>query len=217
MSAAAGGPPAPERARGDVSARVGRLPVRMRLTLSFAVVMVVLFGLIALLLYFIFAAGLDTSINTSLSTRVNELTPVIDQKKLHTTLVSKAGAFAQIVDARSGDLLDPAFGTLAASPRELHRQGFADHNGNRLLVAPLHGPLTNDVLVVGVSLNQRNGGAEHAGRAALLRRPDRAADRVRGGLRPRRARARSGRADAPARGGHLWQPLGCATPGARHA
>ena len=157
MSAAAEARRSLERARDDVSARVGRLPVRMRLTLSFAVVMVVLFGLIALLLYFIFAAGLDTSINTSLSTRVNELTPVIDQKKLHTTLVSKAGAFAQIVDARSGDLLDPAFGTLAASPRELHRQGFADHNGNRLLVAPLHGPLTNDVLVVGVSLNQRNG------------------------------------------------------------
>ena len=46
-------------------ARIGRLPVRMRLTLSFAVVMVVLFGLIALLLYFTLRGRASTRRSTA--------------------------------------------------------------------------------------------------------------------------------------------------------
>ena len=129
------------------------MPVRMRLTLSFAVVMVVLFGLIALLLYFTFEAGLDTSINTSLTSRVTDLQPGVNRYRLHTPLSSKG---AQIVDRRTGRVLDPTPAQSLLSRDLLPRQGFADHGGDRVLVAPLHGALSGDALVVGASLNQRN-------------------------------------------------------------
>jgi len=154
MSAAAEARRRLERARADVSARIGRLPVRMRLTLSFAVVMVVLFGLIALLLYFTFEAGLDTSINSSLTYRVSELAPIIEKTRLHTPLSSKG---AQIVDARTGRLLDPTSGVSLLGRGHPRRPGFSDHGGDRVFVAPLKQSLNRDVLVVGASLSQRNG------------------------------------------------------------
>ena len=154
MSAAAEARRRLERARADVSARIGRLPVRMRLTLSFAVVMVVLFGLIALLLYFTFEAGLDTSINTSLNSRVSELQPAINRYRVHTPLSSKG---AQIVDARTGRVLDPGSALPLLGRGQPRRPGFSDHGGDRVLVATLLGPLSHDVVVVGASLSQRNG------------------------------------------------------------
>jgi two-component system, OmpR family, sensor kinase len=141
-------------ARADVNARIGRLPVRMRLTLSFAVVMVVLFGLIALLLYFTFEAGLDTSINTSLSSRVLELKPGINRLGLHTPLSTKG---VQIVDVRTGRVLDPGSAVSLLGKGHPRRPGYSDHGGDRVLVAPLKAPLAGDVIVVGASLSQRNG------------------------------------------------------------
>jgi two-component system, OmpR family, sensor kinase len=140
--------------RAGLAARIGRLPVRMRLTLSFAVVMVVLFGLIALLLYFTFEAGLDTSINTSLNQRVSDLQPGINRYRVRTPLSSKG---AQIVDARTGSVLDPKSAAPLLGREQRRGPGFSDHGGDRMLVAPLHGALSQDVLVVGASLSQRNG------------------------------------------------------------
>ena len=60
-------------AKAGTAAWIGRLPVRVRLTLSFAVLMVVLFGTIALILYFSFAAGLDQGIRNSLASRATVL------------------------------------------------------------------------------------------------------------------------------------------------
>jgi two-component system, OmpR family, sensor kinase len=140
--------------RGDVAARFGRLPVRVRLTLTFAGVMVVLFGAIALALYSYFAAGLDTSINRSLQQRAGELVPIV---ALDTRLTHNHKDFAQIVDARNAAVLD---GKALASPLrrdQLRRRSSFNHGVDRLLVAPLRGQLRDDVLVVGVSLAQRNG------------------------------------------------------------
>src|SRR5579862_5250714 len=110
MSALAEARRAPARARDHVAAQIARLPVRMRLTLSFATVMVVLFGLIALALYFIFEAGLDTSINNSLRFNERVIASVVDSRHLQTPLSSKTGQFAQIVNSRSGRVLDPVVG-----------------------------------------------------------------------------------------------------------
>ena len=81
------------RLRHDVAMRLGRLPLRVRLTLSFAGVMVVLFGVIALLLYFTFEAGLDASINNSLNSRSYDLTLIVAK-----TPSAPLGSNAQIVD-----------------------------------------------------------------------------------------------------------------------
>ena len=48
---------------------ISRLPFRLRLTLSFAAIIVVLFGGLALLLQTRFSASLDQGINRSLRTR----------------------------------------------------------------------------------------------------------------------------------------------------
>jgi len=140
--------------RDDAARRIGRLPVRVRLTLSFATVMVVLFGLIALLLYFIFEAGLDTSIHDSLTSRADELAPVIATSSLQTPLTSANGDFALILVARTGSVLD---GDSPLGRPRPYRSGLSDHDGYRLLVQPLANTQPREVLVVGVSLSQRNG------------------------------------------------------------
>ncbi|MGH2849080.1 MAG: sensor histidine kinase [Solirubrobacteraceae bacterium] len=138
-----------------VAAWIGHLPVRVRLTLSFAAVMVVLFGAIALALYFTFAAGLDTSIDNSLTARASDL--VRAGISSHTGLSS-----AQIIDAATGRVIDPRGRTpllrrqqlgaaLAGSP-------FVSSSNLRMLVRPLRTPdVAGDVLVVQEALSQRNG------------------------------------------------------------
>jgi signal transduction histidine kinase len=156
------------RVRDDAAARIGRLPVRVRLTLSFGVVMVVLFGLIALLLYFSFSAGLDTEISSSLSSRADQLKLIVATqhgpiRPGNPALASQGGDFARIVDGR-GTVLDSSGG---GSPSDLLTRAqlrAAEHGrvlvsvgqGQRLLAEPLAAP-HGGVLVVGISLAQRNG------------------------------------------------------------
>jgi signal transduction histidine kinase len=139
------------RARDNATRRFERLPVRVRLMASFASVMVVLFGVIALLLYFIFEAGLDTSINTSLKSRADTIAEVIHP---NLNLKSTNLDFALIQDVRDGRVRD------GGSPFPHQRQypiGYSNHAGYRLLVESIRGSRPPEVLVVGVSLSQRNG------------------------------------------------------------
>ena len=145
---------------GRITAWIRRLPFRVRLTLSFAVVMIVLFGGLALLLQTQFAASLDQGINRSLHTHAADLATLIRGSKTLPELPESNGTFAQIIDPASGRVVDAT----PLHPRSLLTRGQLQH-------APLRGSLLFDhganerllaqrvdsrVLVVGSSLAQRN-------------------------------------------------------------
>src|ERR1700756_3422845 len=99
-------PPPGESRESDASTQaprpsgwLHRIPFRLRLTLSFAVVMIVLFGGLALLLQTQFGASIDQSINRSLHTHAQDVAQLIGgSKKQLPQLTSPEGSFAQIVD-----------------------------------------------------------------------------------------------------------------------
>jgi signal transduction histidine kinase len=138
--------------RDGAARRFSRLPVRVRLTLTFAGVMVVLFGVIALLLYFTFEAGLDTSLNSSLRSRADTWSSVYETQRLHTPLKQTGTGFALFVDPTTGAVREGSSPLGRPRPYGL---GYSDRSGYRLLVRRL--PDTHLALVVGVSLSQRDG------------------------------------------------------------
>ncbi len=142
-----------------------RLPFRVRLTLSFAVVMIVLFGGLALLLQTQFAASLDQGINRSLHTHAADLTSLVRgerQGQLPQLPETSGGAFAQIVDPATGYVLDATPGHTAPllSPTQARRAAtrslLLDPGANARLLAERVATQPPAVLVVGSSLAQRN-------------------------------------------------------------
>ncbi len=139
-----------------------RVPFRVRLTLSFAVVMVVLFGGLALLLHESFAASLDQSIDRSLRTRADDLALLVSGRSRLPALPESGGAFAQIVDPTTGRVRDvtPGNGTPLLRLAEVRRaaQGSLQvdiGDGARVLARPV-ATVPRAVLVVGSSLSERN-------------------------------------------------------------
>jgi two-component system OmpR family sensor kinase len=164
--------------RANIGAFLRRLPIRLKLTLAFAGVMAVLFGGIALLLYFRFQAGLDASIQSSLQAQAADLETLARQSgpqlKSHPLAKIRIGAsfeqgsgigFAEILDG-SGHVLDSTPGALPElkSRTLLSRAEFASalrgqlivERGDswRLLARPVSGQPTR-VVIVGVSLATR--------------------------------------------------------------
>ena len=142
---------------------ISRLPFRLRLTLSFAGIIVVLFGGLALLLQTRFSASLDQGINRSLRTRSADLTTLVRGKQQLPPLPAGGGAFAQIIDPQTGRVRDATPGYAAPLLRraEVARATrgtlLVDQRQNARLLA---GPVATRpaaVLVVGSSLSQRNG------------------------------------------------------------
>ena len=143
--------------------RLRRLPFRVRLTLSFAGAMIVLFGGLALLLETEFSASLDQSINRSLRTHAADLATLLQDKQQLPELRETGGAFAQLIDPATAAVLDatPGYATPLLSREELGRARIApllidDLDGARLLASPVE-TRPPAVLVVGSSLSQRNG------------------------------------------------------------
>jgi two-component system OmpR family sensor kinase len=140
-----------------------RLPSRVRLTLGFAGVMIVLFGGLALLLHTLVENSLDQAINRSLQTHADDLASLVAGKREFPRLPESDGTFAQIIDPRSGAVLvstpDHAAPLLSgadlrsASTRATIRD---DTSQARLLAEPVNSR-PKMVLVVGSSLQQRNG------------------------------------------------------------
>ena len=101
-------PRAVRRAVNSASARFDRMPIRLKLALAFAGVMVALFGLLFLLIYIQFAGGLDDGIRSSLQARAADLTAIArenDQRlrpSQHATLPSGSGFRADPRSARPG-------------------------------------------------------------------------------------------------------------------
>jgi signal transduction histidine kinase len=140
-----------------------RVPFRMRLTLGFGVIIVVLFGGLALLLHELFAASLDQGIDRSLRTHAADLGTLVSRERTLPPLPESGGAFAQIVDQASGRVLDATPGhprpLLSRSQlREAVAAGSLIVNqadDARLLARPVTTEAPA-VLIVGSSLSQRN-------------------------------------------------------------
>jgi two-component system, OmpR family, sensor kinase len=141
-----------------------RVPFRVRLTLGFAAVMIVLFGGLALLLHARFEAGLDQALDRSLHTHAGDLSTLVRGRRELPTLPESDGAFAQVLDPATGHVRAASTGYAKSllSPRELRlatadpRFMFINRGEKARLLA---GPVGTDppaVLVVGVSLSQRN-------------------------------------------------------------
>jgi two-component system, OmpR family, sensor kinase len=139
-----------------------RVPFRVRLTLSFAVVMVVLFGGLALLLQTRFSASLDEGINRSLRTHAADLATLVRGRPELPQLPESGGAFAQIVDPATGRVRDasPGHATALLSGKEARRAAagslLVDRGQNARLLAGLVATRPAGVLVVGSSLSQRD-------------------------------------------------------------
>lgn len=140
-----------------------RIPFRVRLTLSFAGVMVVLFGGLALLLRTQFEASLDQAINRSLHTHAGDLATLVRGRRVLPQLPESGGAFAQILDPANGSIRDTTPGyvrpllTRAQVRRAASSSLLIDsHPDARLLAGPID-TRPAAVLVVGSPLGQYNG------------------------------------------------------------
>jgi signal transduction histidine kinase len=146
--------------------RFARLSIRLRLTLAFAGAAAVLLGGLSLALYVSFESGLDGGIDRSLTARAAELSALAKATKpaalRHLPLASSSGSFAQILDPR-GVVLDRTLFPPSRQPllsarsirAALDSSAPIDQGDARLLVRSLR-EADGDVLVVGVSLSQRN-------------------------------------------------------------
>jgi signal transduction histidine kinase len=143
---------------------IRRMPIRLRLSLTFAGVMIVLFGGLALLLHTRFSASLDQGIKRSLNTRADDLTSLVAKAGQDLPeLPESGGAFAQILDPRSGRVRDATQGhgrhpllSRAEVRRAVDGEITIDRRENaRLLARPVGTPV-HEVLVVAVSLSERD-------------------------------------------------------------
>ncbi len=150
--------------RRRIEAWSGSLSIRLKLTLGFAGAAAVLLGVLALVLFISFQSGLDGGINRSLYARTAELRALARGTKPsqleHLPLARSSGSFAQIISPRGSVLDKTSFLTHSplvslADARRLVHSGPTDRGGGqRLLVRRL--PNSGALLVVGVSLSQRN-------------------------------------------------------------
>jgi two-component system, OmpR family, sensor kinase len=174
-------PRAPGRVADAVGARLNRMPIRLRLALTFAGVMVVLFGGLFLVLYVRYEAGLDSGISASLQSRAADLALLASESDArlaaHPLLPQSADGLAQILSP-DGKVLASTPGLAKRpllSPTQLARTTVATVSFQQGDRAELHayrvgGPgvavpgapgasvpaSSENVLVVGVSLANRD-------------------------------------------------------------
>jgi two-component system, OmpR family, sensor kinase len=155
-------PLTPSLRRIRLTPSLRRIPFRLRLTIGFAGVMVVLFGGLALLLQTQFSTGLDQGIKRSLRTNATDLATLLrGARTLPALPVSSDGGFAQIIDPRTGGVRDatPGHAIRLLSPREVRRAAagglLVDRNGARLLAERV-ATQPPGVLLVAVPLTERN-------------------------------------------------------------
>jgi two-component system, OmpR family, sensor kinase len=155
-----------QKVTGGIGARLDRVPIRLKLALTFAGMMIVLFGVLSLLLYIQFAAGLDAGIKSSLDTRAADLSATASEpdQRLSADPVLPEGSdgFAQIVS--------PAGRVLASTPGRgdrsllsaselagaLHRHVVVNRGERVQLLAYRPPGSRRNVLVVGVSTADRD-------------------------------------------------------------
>jgi signal transduction histidine kinase len=141
-----------------------RVPFRLRLALSFAGLMMVLFGGLALLLQTQFSASLDQAINRSLRTHWADLQTLVQGKHVGLQLVlpESENEFAQLVDPHTGAVVEWSQGhqnkLLNATQRRdaTQKSVLIPRRANARVLAGLVGTRPQTVLVVGAPLSQRD-------------------------------------------------------------
>jgi len=143
---------------------MSRVPIRVRLTLFFAVAMAIVLTAVGLFVYTRVASDLDRAFDKDLRSRAQALSALVQGGgSVHTT--GTVGSFAEIVtrDARVADATPDLRGQLLLSPPQLALAGngprFFDlsripgqDESGRLLALPVR----DRVLVVGATLEHRN-------------------------------------------------------------
>jgi len=166
---------------GAVGTRLDRVPIRLKLALTFAGMMIVLFGVLSLLLYLQFAAGLDAGINSTLETRAADLTSVAGESDqwlyAHPELPPGSDGFAQIVDSQGQVLAStPGHGEVSllgptALAVALHRRVNINQGKRVQLLAYRASRSTRNVLVVGVSTADRDSALDSLQRLLFIGGP----------------------------------------------
>jgi signal transduction histidine kinase len=139
-----------------------RVPFRLRLALTFASVMIVLFGALALLLQTRFSDSLDQAINRSLRTHYGDLQTLVQGKRQLPKLPENGNEFAQIVDPRTGNVLDWTQGHSAPLLNRRQLRGATSgsvlipRRANARVQAGMVATRPPSVLVVGAPLSQRD-------------------------------------------------------------
>ena len=158
-----------------MTAFVDRTPIRIRLTLAFAVVMAVVLGATGLFVYVRLESALDQTLNAGLRSRADDVAALIGQADTGlsegrpTSLAERGESFAQVI-ASDGSIVDttPQLGRVAlldarALARALRGTTLVEHgplpgidNSSRLLATPVRAQGRNLVVVVGASLEARD-------------------------------------------------------------
>jgi signal transduction histidine kinase len=147
-----------------MSLSLRRVPFRLRLALSFAGLMIVLFGGLALALQTRFADSLDQAINRSLQTHYADLRTLVQGKRIdqRLTLPENGNAFAQIVALGSGVVQAQTGGHTARILSGAQLQAAASgqvsipRRDNARLLAGVVATHPESVLIVGAPLSQRD-------------------------------------------------------------
>ena len=212
---------------------VERTPIRIRLTLAFAVVMAVVLGATGLFVYIRLESALDQTLNTGLRSRADDVAALIGQvdtglsEGRPTSLAERGESFAQVI-ASDGTIVDttPQLGPgpLLDTPtlaRALRRTTLFEHgplpgidSPSRLLATPVRAQGRRLVVVVGASLEARDAALQGllgqmliGGPAALLLALLAGYGLTGSALRPvERMRARAGEISAGAPGQRLPVP-----------
>jgi signal transduction histidine kinase len=153
---------------------VSRIPIRIKVTMAFAIALAIVLAGIGSFLYLEFRAGLDSSIEQGLRTRAGDVTALVKQADTGLTqsgaspLTARGESFAQILTARgkifdstplikSAAILNPAQVSRALHGSVLLGVGPVGRIAQpaRLLATPVHAQGRRLVVVVGVSLAER--------------------------------------------------------------
>jgi signal transduction histidine kinase len=150
-----------------------RMPIRLRVTLAFVVVMTIVLGAVGLFVFLRFRAELDSTINAGLRSRATDVAALVKEAdsgpvELHGNLVGRADSFAEVLGS-GGKVLDSTasigrqsllttaeLSRARRGPMFINRgplPGLADES--RLLAIPVPAAGGQSVVVVGTSTAPR--------------------------------------------------------------
>jgi signal transduction histidine kinase len=155
-----------------------RLPIRAKLTLAYTAVIALMLSGIGLFLYFHFKSGLDTSLNTTLQARADDVAAVVRQEGVaglsrHQAPLAGGDLVTQVLDDRGRVLFSTSSAESAplVGPARVRAAGTGDvyidrREQERFLVR--RGPDPGTVLVIRASLEQRERALELLNGALLV-------------------------------------------------
>jgi two-component system OmpR family sensor kinase len=160
-----------------LTARVLRLPIRLKLTLVFSGVMALLLSGLGLFLYLHFESGLNATLDRQLRARGSEVAGLVRMANFAVPglLREREESFAQILDEH-GHVIDAGLGlrkplltTWEVSRASQHATFIQRSDRIRLYALPIKNG--SEVVVVGLSLAEHDWAAETLGAALLLGGP----------------------------------------------